>query len=188
MNIEAEKISIRKAPYAKIGLSDMIDYIENHTRKNFSDFVMVEIGSFVGDSSEVFAKRCKTIHCIDPWLNGYDDNDTSSYKWPMSQIEKQFDELCRKYPNIIKHKMTSVKGADLFENESIDFIYIDGKHTKEAAKEDALTWLPKLKKPGYIAGHDFENKCSPGVKLAITEVFMTIDKLFRDTSWIKHIK
>ena len=150
---------------------------------------MVEIGSFVGDSSEVFAKRCKTIHCIDPWENGYDDDhDPSSYKWPMSQIEKQFDELCKKYPNIIKHKMTGTKGADLFESESVDFIYIDGNHTYEAVKEDVLTWLPKLKKPGYIAGHDYQHKWAPGVKPAVLETVGEIDHHFRDTSWIKFIK
>jgi len=44
---------------------------------------------------------------------------------------------------------------DLFEDESLDFIYIDGNHTYNSVKEDMELWFPKLKKGGLFAGHDY---------------------------------
>ena len=42
-----------------------------------------------------------------------------------------------------------------FEDESLDYIYIDATHTTVAIKNDLDAWYPKLKKYGMIAGHDF---------------------------------
>lgn len=178
-----EKICIRNAKFAKIGLQDLINYIGDT-----SDMVMVEVGSFVGDSTQIFARNFKTVHCVDPWENGYDDEmDPSSYTWPMSQVEAQFDELCQEFPNIIKHKMPSERGADLFEDESLDFVYIDGNHKYEFVKIDIESWFPKIKKTGWIGGHDYQHKWAPGVKPAVDEILGEPDARFRETSWIKKI-
>lgn len=181
-----DKISIRKAPTAIPGLIDLINYVEENSDKPFSEFVMVEVGSFVGDSTRVFAQRCKEIHSVDPWQNGYDDeHDPSSYTWPMSMIEAQFDEVVQGCGNIIKHKMPSVEGAELFEDESIDMVYIDGNHLYEYVKEDIIKWSPKVKKGGFVCGHDWQHKKAQGVKPAVLETIGQPDKTFQDTSWCK---
>jgi len=182
-----EKISIRQAPFAKSGLSDLIEWVEKTTNREFKNFEMVEIGSFVGDSTEIFAQRCSLINCVDPWKNGYDESDPSSFTWPMSQIEAQFDELRKIYPNIIKYKMKSEFAALDFKDQSLDFIYIDGNHLYDFVKKDILAWLPKLKKPGVIAGHDYAHKLAPGVKPAVDELLGVPDKRFPETSWAKYI-
>lgn len=177
-----EKISIRQAKFAKIGLIDLINHIGDTSK-----MVMAEIGSYVGDSTEIFAKNFATVHSVDPWQNGYDDSDPSSYNIPMERIEAQFDELLPKYPNIIKHKMTSVEGARLFEDASLDFVYIDGNHIYEFVKMDIDAWLPKVKPGCWIGGHDYQHKWAPGVKPAVLEKLGGIDMHFRETSWIKRI-
>jgi hypothetical protein len=181
----SDKISIRKAATAIPGLLDLIAYIDAHSEKKFQDFIMVEVGSFVGDSTRVFAQRCRTVHSVDPWQNGYDDKDPSSYTWPMEQIEAQFDEVVRECGNIVKHKLTSIEGAALFEDGSLDAVYIDGNHLPEFVKADARTWLPKVRPGGFIAGHDWQHKRAPGVKPAVIEVLGMPDATFQDTSWIK---
>jgi hypothetical protein len=49
----------------------------------------------------------------------------------------------------------SNQSVSLFEDESLDFIYIDGNHSYESVKEDMNIWFPKLKKGGLFAGHDY---------------------------------
>ena len=49
----------------------------------------------------------------------------------------------------------SVRAAQLFANNSLDFVFIDGDHAEEAVVLDINTWWPKLKKGSMLAGHDF---------------------------------
>jgi len=174
-------ISIRNARFAKIGLQDLIDYIGD-----CSDMIMVEIGSYVGDSTEIFAKNFKTVFAVDPWVNGYDDNDGASYRIPMDQVEAQFDKLCKKYSNIVKLKVKSEKGILHFEKYSLDFVYIDAIHNYSGVRNDLQLWMPKVKKNSFIAGHDYTGHHFPGVKKAVDEFFIP-DKTFRDSSWIKKL-
>ena len=43
-----------------------------------------------------------------------------------------------------------------FEDESIDFIYIDAEHKFEYVYRDIVNWYPKMKKGGIFAGHDYQ--------------------------------
>jgi hypothetical protein len=174
-------ISIRNAKHAKTGLVDLINYIGDT-----SEMIMVEVGSYVGDSSEIFAKNFETVFCIDPWENGYDDNDKASSQYDMKIIEAQFDELRKKYKNIVKMRETSEKGAFHFLAGILNFVYIDGLHTYNGVKKDLHLWLPKVKKGFWIGGHDYNSKHFPGVKEAVNEFFIP-DATFKDSSWIKRI-
>ena len=175
------KISIRNAKFAKIGLQDMIDYMNQFI--DVKESIMVEVGSYVGDSTKIFAESFKEVHCIDPWKNGYDDNDAASYQHDMSIIEKQFDEdILNVYNNVYKYKTDSITGSRNFKHESLDFVYIDGLHTYGGVKKDINTWLSKIKKNSFIGGHDYQGKFQ-GTIQAVDE-FKKPDKIFKDTSWI----
>jgi hypothetical protein len=182
------KISIRKSEFARTGLIQLIDYVDARSEKKFKDFEMIEIGSYVGDSTQIFAARCSLINCVDPWRNGYDPTDESSHAWPMSIVEHQFDQLRKKFTGIIKYKMDSASAVLDFKDRSLDFIYIDGNHLYDFVKKDIEIWLPKLKKPGFIAGHDYGNKSTPGVKFAVNEILGEPDAMFSDKSWVKKIE
>ena len=43
----------------------------------------------------------------------------------------------------------------IFEDESLDFIYIDANHAYDFVVEDINLWFPKLKKGGIFSGHDY---------------------------------
>jgi len=173
-------ISIRNAPNAQRGLWDLVDYINNPS------CIMAEIGSYVGDSTEIFAKSFTRVVAIDPWENGYDPKDPASYLIPMSEVEAQFDRLCKIYKNIVKLKMPSAVAAPKFLPNTLDFVYIDGIHTFHGVASDIATWLPKIKEGGFIGGHDYSPKFS-GVKKAVGS-FHKPDKTFKDTSWIISVK
>ncbi len=185
-----DPISIRNAKGAIQGLRDLIMYVQRTGGKHFSKFVMAEVGCFVGDSTRVWSECALKVHCIDPWKNGYDDDDPSSYRWDMKIIEAQFDDLVLTCPNqnIVKYKIDSVAGAKMFEDGFFDFVYLDGLHTYEGVKDDIAAWLPKVKPGMWLGGHDYKNKLAPGVAPAVDEVLGEPDQRFRDTSWIIRLK
>ena len=63
--------------------------------------------------------------------------------------------------------MQAVKTVD---DGTLDFVFIDADHSYEGAKQDIAAWYPKVKKGGWIGGHDYgrANKNRPwGVKRAV---------------------
>jgi hypothetical protein len=43
-----------------------------------------------------------------------------------------------------------------FEDESLDFIFVDAAHTYDAVVEDIKLWEPKVRKGGLVSGHDID--------------------------------
>jgi len=52
--------------------------------------------------------------------------------------------------------MSSIEAAEKFPDEYFDFIYIDGDHSYLGVCADLATWQNKVKKGGFIAGHDYD--------------------------------
>lgn len=172
-------ISIRNARYAKQGLSDMLDHIEN-IGMDLKNETIIEIGSYVGDSTYIFARRFKKVIAIDPFENGYDDTDPASYQHPMSDVEAQFDELCKEYKNIEKWRMDSIEAPRWLEYD-LAFVYIDARHNYQGVQQDIKIYSKLIRPGGWLCGHDYQGKF-PGVIKAVDE-FKKPDMVFRDTSW-----
>ena len=79
-------------------------------------------------------------------------------------------------------KMNSLDFANLIENNSVDFIFIDDNHNSEHVFKELITWYPKMKKTGWMAGHD-----KVPVALAL-ERFKKLHSLFKyvltGNSWV----
>ena len=75
--------------------------------------------------------------------------------------------------------------VDQFEDNSFDFIYIDGAHDYESVKKDIELYAPKLKTFGILAGHDYEHTW-PGVIKAVDEIVISPQQLIimDDSSWM----
>jgi predicted O-methyltransferase YrrM len=148
---------------------------------------IVEIGSYCGASSSIIATKFinSNINCVDPWSPYTEDCsiiDLAKQELELKEAEMLFDIVVSKNTNIKKNKMSSVEYCQLILNSSIDFIYIDGNHQYSSVKEDILTWLPKIKVGGIIAGHDYT---WDSVKIAITEIFnKNPNKTYCDSSWM----
>jgi predicted O-methyltransferase YrrM len=130
----------------------------------------VEVGSWKGKSSAFLAveiansgKNIK-FDCVDTWEGGPEhvDFDTSAlydtFISNMKPLEKYYNPI----------KATSVEAAKLYEDESLDFVFIDACHQYECVVEDIRAWYPKVKKNGIISGHDY-NDSWPGVVRAVNE-------------------
>lgn len=174
---------MRVEPIMIQGLYDLIEYINeiSPTKK----MKMVEIGSYLGESTLVFADHFKEVITIDPFLDNYDPNDEACKHVSLSVVHEQF-LLNIEGKNNIKHiQKTSDDAIDKLKNQSFNFIYIDGLHTYDQIKKDIKNYLPQIKKGGFIAGHDYHPN-HQGVVDGINEM-LEIDRIFSDTSWIKRI-
>ena len=58
-----------------------------------------------------------------------------------------------------------------FEDESVDFVFLDANHDYTYVKEDLEIWYPKVKSGGWMMGHDWGY---PGVIQAVTEFMESI--------------
>jgi len=63
---------------------------------------------------------------------------------------------------------TSKDVAPAIEDGTLDGVFIDGCHYYECVEEDLRMWVPKVRKGGFIAGHDFSPQW-PGVVRAVQE-------------------
>lgn len=145
------------------------------------DTTMVELGSFAGISSELFALHCNKIYCVDPWLPYWEIKDSDK----MNDAENKFDSMAKNYTNVIKYKMKSDEASKLFENNTIDLLYIDSDHSSENVEKEINLWIDKIKKDGFISGHDFN---LPTVFNVVTKYFdPTFIEIFNDTSWIVNV-
>lgn len=146
--------------------------------------IMVEIGCYTGESTEIFCQEFKKVYAIDPWMDGkgYDPTDYAS-KSMGPHIEAAFDERMSKYDNLVKLKGFSYDLFKEFEDESLDFVYIDGDHTYEGVKKDILNFISKIRPNGFIGGHDYKPKW-PGIMQAVDEQFGSPDYKYNDWSWV----
>jgi hypothetical protein len=67
-------------------------------------------------------------------------------------------------------EMTTHQAAQRVPEQSFDFIFIDADHADASVAEDITDWTPKVKRGGWLGGHDY-NKHFPGVVSAVNRVF-----------------
>ena len=173
-------ISMRDTADQQKGLRELISYVNAITLTR--SLTMYEIGSYAGESAEIFAENFKKIYCVDPWEHGYDDERDWASHNNGEIVENAFDARVRKYDNVVKRKIGSIDCSKDVEDNSIDLVYIDGNHKYEAILEDIKAWFPKIKTGGFLSGHDY---WSERTKKAIRDNgFYKIDQSFSDHSWV----
>lgn len=120
----------------------------------------VEIGSWKGKSSVYMAVEIANsgkdikFDCIDPWPDWKEEGEYFE-TWCKNLYETFLSNVdpVKEYLNPVR--ATSMEVVDKYEDESIDFIFIDGNHEYEFVYEDIKYWLPKVKSGGVLSGHDY---------------------------------
>ena len=142
-------------------------------------FKMVEVGSFEGISTLLFANFVDTVYSVD-----YYDYKTSEripeHDQSYIDAERMFIERTKDVPNIIKIRKSSVEAAKDFPDGSLDAVYIDAAHDEDSVREDIRTWRTKIKPGGILSGHDYVLPFMG--KLLEEEGFLKITTA-QDTSW-----
>ena len=154
------------------------------------------IGAEIGVYQGLLSKRLLEnipdllLFMIDPW-------SPNTYKHD-ERLHKKFDLQCKKNYELargVMHKFkprasiikkTSIEAADtIFPDNYFDFVFIDADHRYDFVKADIQAWLPKVKKGGWICGHDYPN--APGVIQAVDEIFPNAE-IDSDFTWFVRVK
>jgi len=156
------------------GLRDLRTYLKENCKMDKG----LEIGTWLGASANIFAPIFKTFYCVDGWWG----DPTTPEVYHGCTFNLRFND------NINFIEKISEDAATKFEDDSLDFVYIDGDHRPEFVKQDIELWLPKLKKGGIIAGHDYgrgveENFDFRGLTKVVDDKFENIT-VFKDSSWL----
>lgn len=70
---------------------------------------------------------------------------------------------------LLMHQTTH-EAAGHFQDGHFDFVFIDADHSAEAVAQDITDWRPKVRKGGWLGGHDYNQKF-PGVVQAVQKAF-----------------
>jgi len=134
----------------------------------------VEVGSFFGKSSSYMAvniinsnKKIK-FDCVDTWRGS-----SNMKNMPCVINDTMYDTFITNMKPVTGYyndiKMASVEAAKLYENNSLNFVFLDAGHEYKNVKDDIIAWLPKIKPGGILAGDDLIDRW-PGVSMAVNEL------------------
>lgn len=161
---------------------DVLGWIGDETTRLFdiaienapvSGAVFVEVGTYRGKSSICLYDKIQesgkdiTLYTVDDWAgtephDQLDDNNRDIF------IENRGTRSI----NLIDDD--SIFASDLFESQSIDFLFIDSNNQWGNLSYEINSWMPKMKDGSIISGHDYH----------WTGVGMVVNSLFPNASII----
>ena len=120
--------------------------------------VGAEVGVYKGEYAEKICQAGLRLYAIDPWKT-YRDYDNPRGQKRLDFQYEHTQRVLEPYDCKIVRK-PSVEAAEDFEDESLDFVYIDGNHQFRYIAEDIFEWDKKVRKGGVVSGHDYVNASS----------------------------
>ena len=110
------------------------------------------------------------LYCIDCWesYEGYRMNKQDKVNLFYQRTIERLESLEGvNYKIIKKYSMDAVKD---FEDESLDFVFIDGNHEFQSCTNDIAEWSKKVKKGGLVMGHDYETRDAGYERIDVEDV------------------
>jgi hypothetical protein len=166
---------------------------------------IVEVGSWLGASTCYLATEAKNrekrvmIFAVDTW----EGSNELQHKELISKMKAKNQTPYELFlDNMVKGgvkdiitpiRMSSVNASKLFNDESLDVVFIDASHEYEDVLDDIRCWLPKIKRGGKIGGHDYvpgHPASDAGVVKAVNRFFngMELEISPAGRTWLHHKK
>lgn len=164
---------------------------------------IAEVGVMYGHSVAFMSEHLKslnkkvTIYAVDMWDNvGVPEFNIENDRMLTNIFGPTYSEDIKKDPNIfykkflynmaysnnleciIPLKLPSTEAADLIDDKSLKFCFIDANHEYEFVKQDIECWKEKIIPGCILAGHDYD---WDSVKKAVDEIFPKVNVI--GTSW-----
>lgn len=150
------------------------------TTNFFNKYSDLKIGAEVGIAGGQHIKylmentNIEKIYGIDPyeysvWNVGVNvDNEYGS----MDKLFYDVSEMLKHYDNRVELIRKKSLDASLnFKDESLDFVFIDAGHDYKDCLDDISFWHKKIRKGGFVMGHDWCHPAFPGVEQAVLEFY-----------------
>jgi len=171
------------------GWFDFADIYDHTIARARDGAVFVEVGAYLGRSSLYLASRIQAsgkrirVYVVDLWDGWlYDDYREDSQEEQGDVRGPEWEDVFWRFIRNVRRagvedviyplKMPSEQAANLFEDGTLDFVFLDADHSYEAVRRDLEAWFPKVKRRGVLGGHDYLHPDFPGVRRAADEFFM----------------
>jgi hypothetical protein len=153
----------------------------------------VEVGVLFGEySHHLLGYWPGHLTMVDPWVNqdqrAYRDGCNAVYLPDAEATARAAVKEHGERATLLR--MFSEQAAPLFEDGSLDFVFIDANHKASEVGRDISWWLPKIRHGGVLSGHDFYERHDAyqdcGVKTAVQDFARVNDltvHLTPCTSW-----
>jgi len=158
----SEKIEKKEWPVRIIGAC-RIDLAQIMIELGFKG-IGVEVGVAQGEFLCHFLKHVpmEKWYGIDPFVpyKGYTDY---TLRKTFETLENKTKENIGGFKNCEIIKEFSMDAVKRFEDNSLDFVYIDANHRNPWVSEDIVEWAKKVRPGGIVAGHDYVSPKQEGV-------------------------
>lgn len=145
------------------------DIIEAHGLKNGA-----EIGVGTGPTTYEILRRFPSLEwlAVDYWPAGY----PLHYGGALDAVQQSARREL--FMRLMAHhgerlgliELPSAEAAKEVQDSVLDLVFIDADHSYEGCKADIEAWRPKVRKGGWLMGHDYHQGDFPGVVQAVNEL------------------
>jgi hypothetical protein len=142
--------------------------------------VCVEIGVWKGDFSERILRLTgpRELHLVDPWAF-QPQFPRRMYSGNLAASQDDMDAICegvrRRFAGVAAvrvHRRFSSDLDEILQGVRLDWVYIDGNHSKAFVRQDLDLCWERLRRGGYVTGDDYSWRDldgSYGVREAVDE-------------------
>jgi len=153
----------------------------------------VEVGSWKGRSAAFMTvaiinsgKRIK-FDCIDTWEGSTEHQAGKPFQDQDVLDGKLYQKFLINMKSVEGHytavRLASLDAVELYEDNSLDLVFIDSEHDYDSVKKDINAWLPKVKLGGILAGDDYLYEYFPGVCRAVNEMLVNV-QIEDNSTWV----
>ena len=149
-----------------VGRQYLVDVEEMHGSADLSKLFAelgfnkgVEVGTDQGLFAEVLCQDNPNLHlsCVDPWITEAYEKEASGVVGDQDYFNARYNETVERLKpyNCTLIRKTSMDALADFEDNSLDFVYIDANHDFLNFTMDLHYWMKKVRPGGIISGHDY---------------------------------
>lgn len=150
-----------------------------------------EVGVFEGEfSKELFSVlEPRKLHLIDLFTGSAVSGDKDGNNGKCVNLDDVFQNLITYFPsNVLMYKGLSYNTLEVFDDDSLDMIYIDGDHEYEGVRKDLEMAYKKVKSGGWIMGHDYEMNMQKAQTMYTFGVKRAVDEFCKEQHQTIHAK
>lgn len=125
--------------------------------------VIAELGVFKGEFSKKIKEICEPekLFLVDLFNGKFGSGDKDGKNYHFVQLEEEMEKLISYFDNddsVKVIKSSTVDFLNSLEKDFLDLVYIDADHSYNSVLEDLRLSFEKIKKGGFICGHDYVNR------------------------------
>jgi hypothetical protein len=114
---------------------------------------IVEIGCWKGRSTHALLSGCPgPVFAVDHFKGSPNELKGAHIEATRRDIFPDFWANVGEFKNLVTMRMDSIEAAGFFREKSVDMVFIDGCHLREAVAADIKAWMPICRR--LLCGHD----------------------------------